>query len=143
MPLLKQFMPESHSYSIRHLAQEFAVTTRTLRFYEEKGLLSPTRQGTSRLYDAADRARLKLILRGKRLGLSLEESSDIISMYEPKGSNEKQLEALLNKIQEKKHQLMLQQEELANMMADLEVWEKRCEAEMSEQQAKNKKRGAK
>ena len=119
------------------------MTTRTLRFYEEKGLLSPTRQGTSRLYDAADRARLKLILRGKRLGLSLEESSDIISMYEPKGSNEKQLEALLNKIQEKKQQLMLQQEELANMMADLEVWEKRCEAEMSEQQAKNKKRGAK
>ena len=122
----------SASYSIRHLAQEFDVTTRTLRFYEEKGLLHPAREGTSRFYDSADRARLKLILRGKKLGLTLEESSDIIAMYEPSGSNAKQLEALLVKINEKKQQLKQQQEELATMMSDLDVWEKRCKAELLE-----------
>ena len=120
----------STSYSIRHLAKEFDVTTRTLRFYEEKGLLRPTRQGTNRLYDGADRARLKLILRGKKLGLTLDESSDIISMYQPEGNNRKQLEALLSKIHEKQQQLQVQQQELATMMSDLEIWEKRCKAEL-------------
>jgi DNA-binding transcriptional MerR regulator len=122
----------SSSYSIRHLAEEFDVTPRTLRFYEEKGLLRPARQGTNRLYDGADRARLKLILRGKKLGLTLDESSDIISMYQPEGNNRKQLEALLDKIHEKQQQLLLQQQELATMMSDLEIWEKRCKAELSE-----------
>lgn len=117
-------------YTIRHLAQEFDVTTRTLRFYEEKGLLTPTREGNNRLYDAADRTRLKLILRGKTLGLTLDESSDIIAMYEPAGNNVKQLEALLNKIEEKKQQLQKQQQALATMMSDLDVWHERCLTEL-------------
>ena len=95
-------------------------------------MLQPARQGTNRLYDGADRARLKLILRGKKLGLTLDESSDIISMYQPEGNNRKQLEALLDKIHEKQQQLLLQQQELATMMSDLEIWEKRCKAELSE-----------
>ena len=77
------------SYSISELSQEFDVTTRTLRFYEEKGLLAPTRKGQSRIYAARDRARLKLILRGKRLGLTLEESRDIILMYDSTSTNKK------------------------------------------------------
>ncbi|MFN3236933.1 MAG: MerR family transcriptional regulator [Pseudomonadales bacterium] len=118
------------TYSIRHLAEEFAVTTRTLRFYEEKGLLRPTRQGNSRLYDSADRTRLKLILRGKKLGLTLDESSDIIAMYQADGRNQKQLKALLNKISEKQQQLKAQQKELNTMMSDLKTWQARCEAEL-------------
>ena len=82
-------------YSIRELSQEFEVTTRTLRFYEEKGLLSPTRAGQNRIYSAADRTRLILILRGKKLGLSLEQSADLIAMYDPDSNNKKQLEALI------------------------------------------------
>jgi DNA-binding transcriptional MerR regulator len=119
------------TYSIRHLAEEFAVTTRTLRFYEEKGLLRPTRQGNNRCYDSADRARLKLILRGKKLGLTLDESSDIIAMYQADGGNQKQLRALLDKIAEKQRQLKAQQKELNTMMADLRTWQARCEAELN------------
>jgi DNA-binding transcriptional MerR regulator len=63
------------TYTIRELADEFDITTRTLRFYEEKGLLKPSRNNTTRAYSSSDRTRLRLILRGKRLGLTLEESS--------------------------------------------------------------------
>jgi len=83
-------------------AEEFKVTTRTLRFYEEKGLLKPTRIGQTRVYSAADRTRLKLILRGKRLGLSLDESAEIILMYDPIGSNSKQILTLIDKIQDQR-----------------------------------------
>ena len=87
----------SNQYSIRELSQEFDVTTRTLRFYEEKGLLSPTRSGQNRTYSAADRARLILILRGKTLGLSLEQSTDLIAMYDPTSNNKRQLETVIQK----------------------------------------------
>ncbi len=113
-------------YTIRDLAKEFDITTRTLRFYEEKGLLSPDRQGQIRLYNAGDRTRLKLILRGKRLGLDLQESSEIIAMYSPGTNNQKQLRALLAKIEEKKTQLVRQQEDLDAMFQDLTLWEQNC-----------------
>jgi len=122
----------THSYSIRDLAQEFDITTRTLRFYEEKGLLSPQRQGQVRTYNAGDRVRLKLILRGKRLGLDLQESSEIISMYSPGTSNVKQLKALLRKIQEKKSRLVRQQEDLDAMIIDLESWETNCQQALAD-----------
>jgi DNA-binding transcriptional MerR regulator len=108
------------------LSQEFDITTRTLRFYEEKGLLSPERQGQNRIYSAADRARLKLILRGKRLGLTLEESSGIIAMYDPQTNNKKQLQTLIHKIREKRHQLEQQQKDLDLMILDLNDSEERC-----------------
>jgi DNA-binding transcriptional MerR regulator len=113
-------------YSISDLSQEFDITTRTLRFYEEKGLLSPERQGQNRIYSAADRARLKLILRGKRLGLTLEESSGIIAMYDPQTNNKKQLQTLIHKIREKRHQLEQQQKDLDLMILDLNDSEERC-----------------
>ncbi|MBT5293953.1 MAG: MerR family DNA-binding transcriptional regulator [Cellvibrionales bacterium] len=113
-------------YSISDLSQEFDITTRTLRFYEEKGLLSPERQGQNRIYSAADRARLKLILRGKRLGLTLEESSGIIAMYDPQTNNKKQLQTLIHKIREKRHQLEQQQKDLELMILDLNDSEERC-----------------
>jgi len=113
-------------YSISDLSQEFDITTRTLRFYEEKGLISPERQGQNRIYSAADRARLKLILRGKRLGLTLEESSGIIAMYDPQTNNKKQLQTLIHKIREKRHQLEQQQKDLEVMILDLNDSEERC-----------------
>ena len=87
---------DSRLHTIRELSKEFGVTPRTLRFYEEKGLLSPTRSGQNRIYSAADRTRLRLILRGKALGFTLEESAEIISMYDPSSSNERQLQAVID-----------------------------------------------
>ena len=113
-------------HSISDLSQEFDITTRTLRFYEEKGLISPERQGQNRIYSIADRARLKLILRGKRLGLTLEESSGIIAMYDPQTNNKKQLQTLIHKIREKRHQLEQQQKDLELMILDLNDSEERC-----------------
>jgi DNA-binding transcriptional MerR regulator len=114
------------AYSIRDLAQEFSVTTRTLRFYEEKGMLKPSRNKQARSYSNADRTRLRLILRGKRLGLSLEESSDIILMYKSTSGNQQQVERLLDKIREKRQQLLQQQQDLELMLADLQDSEARC-----------------
>ncbi len=114
------------SYGIRELADEFDVTTRTLRFYEEKGLLNPSRENTTRLYSASDRTRLRLILRGKRLGLTLEESSNIILMYNSDEKNTEQLHALISKIHEKREQLLQQQKDLELMLLDLEDAENRC-----------------
>ena len=118
----------SSQYSIRELSQEFDVTTRTLRFYEDKGLLSPARSGQNRAYSAADRARLILILRGKTLGLSLTQSADLIAMYDPASNNKKQLETLIEKIQSRRHQLQTQKQELERMIIDLEAWEERSRA---------------
>ena len=119
------------TYTIRDLAEEFDITTRTLRFYEEKGMLSPHRQGQLRIYNAGDRTRLKLILRGKRLGLDLQESSEIIAMYNPSTNNQQQLKALLAKIEEKKTQLVRQQEDLDAMFEDLKLWEENCNEALS------------
>lgn len=120
-------------YSIRNLATEFGVTTRTLRFYEEKGLLRPQREGQTRIYDSADRTRLRLILRGKRLGFSLEESSEIIGMYDPATGNNRQLQALVNKMREKRDQLEQQKEDLEQMLQDLDAAEQRCKQAMAKQ----------
>ena len=115
----------SLEYSIGQLSGEFDITPRTLRFYEEKGLLNPAREGQSRIYSAADRTRLRLILRGKRLGFTLEESADIIRMYDPGSSNKRQLQALIEKIREKKTRLEKQAQDLELMISDLKEWEKR------------------
>ena len=116
----------SNTYSIRELADEFDVTTRTLRFYEEKGLLSPVRINQTRRYSSADRTRLRLILRGKRLGLTLEESSAIILMYDPAERNTEQLQSLISKIREKRKVLEEQQRDLELTLADLGVAEQHC-----------------
>ena len=118
-------------YSISALAAEFGVTTRTLRFYEEKGMLRPRREGQTRIYDSADRTRLRLIVRGKRLGFSLEESSEIIGMYDPATGNNKQLQALINKMREKRSQLEQQKEDLDQMLHDLTASERRCKKAMT------------
>ncbi|HEY8569459.1 MerR family DNA-binding transcriptional regulator [Microbulbifer sp.] len=108
------------SYSISELAQEFGITTRTIRFYEDKGLLSPERRGQTRIYSPEDRVRLKLILRGKRLGFSLDESREIIDMYDPAKGNVEQLNRLLERIDTKRQQLLQQQRDIEKMLSQLD-----------------------
>ncbi|UTA47556.1 MerR family DNA-binding transcriptional regulator [Simiduia sp. 21SJ11W-1] len=114
-------------YSISDLAREFDITTRAIRFYEDKGLLAPERRGQARLYNHADRVKLKLILRGKRLGLSLEESGEIIGMYNPGSNNAAQLTRLINKIQERRQALEAQKRDIDIMLAELDDAETRCQ----------------
>ena len=114
------------TYSIRDLASEFDVTTRTIRFYEEKGFLQPDREGTRRVYSPSDRTKLRLILRGKRLGLSLDESAEIVMMYGSTRNNRKQLEKLLARIREKQVELKNQQRDLEFMLLDLHKAEDKC-----------------
>lgn len=114
------------SFSISDLASEFDVTTRTIRFYEEKGLLNPKREGMRRIYSPADRTKLRLILRGKRLGLSLDESAEIILMYGTPGNNRRQLESLMTKINEKREELKRQQKDLKVMLKELAEAESKC-----------------
>ena len=116
----------SRQYSISELATEFDITTRSIRFYEEKGLLQPTRNGQTRIYSAADRTKLRLILRGKRLGLSLEESRDIIEMYDPQRDNSPQLQRLIDKIREKREMLQRQLRDIETLLQDLDDAEARC-----------------
>ena len=118
------------TYSISDLAREFDITTRTIRFYEDKSLLSPSREGQTRIFSSAERVKLKLILRGKRLGLSLEESGEIIQMYAPGKSNAAQLEQLLYKIKERRELLEQQLKDILSMMEDLKNVEQRCKSEL-------------
>ena len=124
----------SDTFTISDLAREFDITTRTIRFYEDKGLLSPARKGQTRLYTAADRVKLKLILRGKRLGLSLEDSGEIIRMYNPGSDNASQLSRLIGKIQERRAALEAQKRDIDIMLAELDEAEQRCQQSLNTKQ---------
>lgn len=114
-------------YSISELSKEFDITTRTIRFYEDKGLLSPERQGQTRIYNSGQRTRLKLILRGKRLGLTLDESRDIIDMYDHSGSNAEQLQSLSQKIQQRRKSLQQQLHDIEVTLLELDEVQASCE----------------
>ena len=119
------------TFSISALAKEFGVTPRTIRHYEELGLLQPRRQGQSRIYNRGDRTRLKLILRGKRLGFSLQESKDIIQLYDPARNNRQQLQQLLNHIERQQQRLQSQQKDIDAMLQELKTAEDDCRAAMA------------
>lgn len=113
----------SQTYSIRDLADEFDITTRTIRFYEAEGMLQPRREGQTRIYSPQDRVTLKLILRGKRLGLSLAQSRELIDMYTPgqtPEANRPQLEKLLAVIEDRRAHLRQQLHDIERMMEDLD-----------------------
>ena len=120
------------TYSIRELASEFGITTRTIRFYEEKGYLNPKREGTRRIYSAPDRTSLRLILRGKRLGLSLDETADLIKMYGSPRNNRKQLEKFILRIGEKRAELEHKRKDLEVMLSDLKSVEDKCQLSLAE-----------
>ena len=121
-----------NTLTIGDLAQEFGVTTRTIRFYEEKGLLNPQRDGPHRRYSAGDRTKLRLILRGKRLGLTLDESAEIIGMYGSPGNNRRQLETLLHRIGEKRAELLARRRELDAMLQEMDQAERKCRSALEQ-----------
>lgn len=114
-------------YSISELAEEFGVTTRTIRFYEEKGLIAPRREGQRRIYSPADRVRIKLILRGKRIGMSLAECVEIIDMYDPEHNNRDQLHSLIQRVQHRRERLEQQRQDIDDMLSGLEDVKCVCE----------------
>lgn len=113
-------------YSITDLAREFDITTRTIRFYEDQGLLAPRREGQKRLYTARDRTLLKLILRGKRLGFSLAESRKLFEMYDPDSGNRQQLLSYLDMLDEKATLLDQQLNDIKVMKIELNDARQRC-----------------
>jgi DNA-binding transcriptional MerR regulator len=116
----------SGTWSISDLAAEFDVTPRAIRFYEDQGLILPERRGQTRVYSARDRTRLKLILRGKRLGFSLGEVADIIDLYDSDPGEVAQLEYFLDKISAQKKALEQQREDIEVTLAELSAVELNC-----------------
>lgn len=117
----------STTYTIGELAQRFNVTTRTIRFYEQEGLLMPARRGQTRVYHDKDRVRLKLALRGKRLGFSLAEIREVIGLYDmAHNGSTRQLERMLDLLEEKRANLQRQLEDIRIMQSELDDVEKRC-----------------
>ncbi len=116
----------SNTYSISELAKEFDITPRTIRFYEDQGLLAPARNGQHRIYSSGDWVRLKLIIRGKRLGFSLAESKNIIGLYDPGDSNKRQLKFMLATIEESRQRLKQQEKDIRAMKKELNEAEQRC-----------------
>ena len=119
------------TFTITELADEFALTTRAIRFYEDMGLLQPQREGPggrNRVYSARDRTRLKLTLRAKRLGLSLTEAKDIIQMYDSPRDTGPQLRKFLTVLAEHKRQLEEQMADLVANLDEVKVHEKEARA---------------
>jgi DNA-binding transcriptional MerR regulator len=106
-------------FTIRDLTKEFAVSARTLRFYEEKGLLAPRRNGEQRLYSRRDRARLRYVLMGKRVGFSLEEVREMLDLYDLGDRQRTQLQVALARFQERSAQLEEQRAEIDRAIAEL------------------------
>lgn len=122
------------TYGIAELAREFDVTTRTIRFYEDKGLITPLRKGQRRVYQPRDRVRLKLIMRGKRLGFSLEEIREMIDLYDVDPTEVAQLRLFLQKIRERKEHLSQQQRDIAAILGELETLEKQSSRLLAEKE---------
>ncbi len=117
--------------SIKTMSRDFGITPRALRFYEDKGILSPERRGTTRLYSERDRTRLKLTLRGKRLGLKLEECREIIDMYNPSQSDDSlQLLRLCEKIREQRATLVGKIKDIQETLKAMNEVEQECLAKL-------------
>lgn len=113
-------------FSISELAVEFGVTARAIRFYEDKGLVSPRRDGQRRIYNPRDRVRLILILRGKRLGFSLREIQEILDLYDAEPGEAGQLRHLLSKVQERRISLARQREDIDSILTEIDRLEHQC-----------------
>jgi DNA-binding transcriptional MerR regulator len=121
---------ERAEFSISELAREFDVTPRAIRFYEDQGLLAPKRDGQRRIYSPRDRTRLKLTLRGKRLGLTLSEIRDLIDMYEPGRDERPQLERFLAVLEAHKTGLLQQREDIEAQLSEIQAFEKKVRKQL-------------
>ena len=126
----------SSTFTISELSKEFAITTRSIRFYEDQGLLTPQRDGQKRIYTAHDRTWLELILRGKRLGLTLAEISQILDLYDSSSTNnDQQLFVFIEKIKIRQAALMQQMEDIKALQDELDAAERRCNSSLSSNSA--------
>jgi DNA-binding transcriptional MerR regulator len=124
---------EGRTWTVRELADELGVTTRTLRFYESEGLISPHRRGTSRIYSQRDHARMRLILRGRRFGMTLTECREIVDMYDGAASSERrQLELLLGRLDEIAADLRARQAALRRTLAEVGEVAEQCRSRLAE-----------
>lgn len=124
MALLRSTM--STTYTITELAREFDVTTRTIRYYEDQGLLSPQREGINRVFSNRDRVRLKLALRGKRLGFSLSEIRELFELYDVSRDEKKQLEEFLARLERRRALLEQQREDIEVMLTEIQFFASQC-----------------
>jgi DNA-binding transcriptional MerR regulator len=124
MALLRSTM--SSTYTISELAKEFGITTRTIRFYEDQGLLSPSREGTARVFSGRDRVRLKLALRGKRLGFSIAEIRELFELYDVSRDEKKQLEEFLARLDRRRIHLEQQREDIEVMLNEINFFANQC-----------------
>ncbi len=125
---------DAETYAVGRLAAELGVTTRTLRFYEEAGIVTPGRTGSgaARAYTARDRARLVLALRGKRFGMSLAEIREIVDMYDAEPGEAGQIRRLLESLEVVRADLLARQSELARTLAEVDDVAHRCTARLDE-----------
>ena len=121
---------ERAEFSISELAREFDITPRAIRFYEDQGLLAPKRDGQRRIYTPRDRTRLKLTLRGKRLGLTLSEIRELIDMYEPGRDERPQLERFLAVLEAHKTGLLQQREDIEAQLSEIQAFEKKVRKQL-------------
>ena len=114
------------TYTITELAREFGLTTRAIRFYEDHGLIAPTRAGRNRVYGNRDKVRLQLTLRGKRLGLSLSEIRELIDMYDAAKDERAQVERLQQVLQKRRSILEQQREDIEVVLGEIAAFEEQC-----------------
>ncbi|MCE9678205.1 MerR family DNA-binding transcriptional regulator [Shewanella sp. AS1] len=130
-------MSDKHSpkttYSISDLSKEFDITTRSIRFYEDQRLLKPKRRGQTRIYGLKDRVRLKLILRGKRLGFSLAETRRLFELYDADKNSSSQLHTMLELVEEKKSALQQQMDDIKVVLMELTSAEQQCRDALAQQ----------
>ncbi len=129
-PLVTTAPPAHRTWTIAEIAEEFGVTHRTVRHYEELGLVTPERRGTTRVYHRRDRTRLALILRGKRLGFPLEQIRTIIDLYDAPRGKRSQLEYVLAQIDERRADLEQRRRDLDEALAELSTFETRCRTDL-------------
>jgi len=122
---------DGRTWTITELADEFGITLRTLRFYEEHGLLAPERRGTQRVFRPGDRVRLELVLRGKRLGFPLEEIKKIVGMYDTEPGEAGQLSYLLDQIAVRRRELEQRRADIEQTLGELDVLERRCRDDLA------------
>jgi len=145
MPLLLIYLPDSFrkpsvnqpatTFAISDLAREFDITPRTIRFWEDQGILAPEREGSKRVFTRRDRARLKMALRGKRLGLSLAEIKDLIGMYESTEDETPQLLECLRVMEKRRAALEQQREDIEAMLGEIDQFETLCRQELARREA--------
>lgn len=127
--------PEGRTYSISDLSQEFGITPRALRFYETHGLLNPRRLGQRRIYSRRDRTRLKLTMRGKRLGMTLAEIRELFDLYDEAHGEQRQMQRYLDILADRRRALEQQRRDVDEALAELEASEQECRRILAAQKA--------